>query len=112
MQALIGQVTDRRLITYGLSPQAEVRGIDLRQGPFGMEFDVGIARRGEDERRIVGVRMPMFGDHNVQNSLAAISVALEMGIDDETIRRALAESPAPPSPAGRQARYQAALGYL
>ncbi len=90
VQALIGQITDRRLITYGLTPQAEVRGIDLRQGPFGMEFDVGVARRGEDERRIVGIRLPMYGDHNVQNSLAAISVALEMGIDDETIRRALA----------------------
>ncbi len=91
VQAMIGQITDRRLITYGLSPQAEVRGLDLRHGPFGMEFDVGIARRGDTERRIVGLRLPMFGNHNVQNALAAVSVALEMGIDDETIRRALAE---------------------
>jgi len=91
VQAMIGQITDRRLITYGLSPQAEVRGVDLRHGPFGMEFDAAIARRNEAERRIVGLRLPMFGDHNVQNALAAVSVALEMGIDDETIRRALAE---------------------
>jgi len=91
VQAMIGQITDRRLITYGLSPQAEVRGVDLRHGPFGMEFDAAIARRNEAERRIVGLRLPMFGDHNVQNALAAVSVALEMGIDEETIRRALAE---------------------
>jgi len=91
VQALIGQITDRRLITYGLSPQAEVRAIELRHGPFGMEFDAVIARRNEPERRIVGLRLPMYGDHNVQNALAAVSVALEMGIEDETIRRALAE---------------------
>ncbi len=90
VQALIGRVSDRRLITYGFSPQAEVRAEDLTVGPGGMRFDVALGVRGEAERRLTGLSLPMFGQHNVQNALAAIAVANEMNIDAEIITRTLA----------------------
>ncbi len=85
VQAMIGSISDRRLITYGLNPQAEVRGENLRAGPDGVTFDVHFGGRGADDRLLRDVHLPMFGDHNVQNALAAIAVANEMSIDEATI---------------------------
>jgi UDP-N-acetylmuramate--alanine ligase len=91
VQAMIGRINDRRIVTYGFSPQADVRALDLAIDPAGASYDVVIsARTGAAERQITGLRLPMMGQHNVQNSLAAIAVAHEMGADDDTIRRALA----------------------
>jgi UDP-N-acetylmuramate--alanine ligase len=91
VQAMIGRINDRRIVTYGFSPQADVRALDLAIDPTGASYDVLIsARTGATERQITGLRLPMMGQHNVQNSLAAIAVAHEMGADDDTIRRALA----------------------
>jgi len=91
VQAMIGRINDRRIVTYGFSPQADVRALDLAIDPAGASYDVLIsARTGAAERQITGLRLPMMGQHNVQNSLAAIAVAHEMGADDDTIRRALA----------------------
>ncbi|TAN54861.1 MAG: UDP-N-acetylmuramate--L-alanine ligase [Rhodospirillales bacterium] len=90
VQAMIPRVSDRRIITYGFSPQADVRALNLRLGTSGARFDVLIAdRQSGTSRLIADVRLPMFGEHNVQNSLAAISIGCEMGFDDETIKRAL-----------------------
>ncbi len=89
VQAMLGQINDRRLITYGMSPQAEVRAENLRNRPGGVEFDVTIATRGESPRELKALLLPMFGAHNVQNALAAIAIANEMGIDDETIAKGL-----------------------
>jgi len=89
VQALIGQINDRRLITYGMSPQAEVRAENLRNRPGGVEFDVAIATRGEPPRTLNALLLPMYGAHNVQNALAAIAIANEMGINDETIAKGL-----------------------
>lgn len=88
VQSLIGQVSDRRLITYGFSPQAEVRAIDAGCNPDGCHFSV-VVSRGEEERIIENVRLPMYGEHNMLNSLAAIAVGLEMGIADDVIARGL-----------------------
>lgn len=85
VQAMIGSISDRRLITYGLNPQAEVRGENLRAGTDGVTFDVHFGGRGTDDRLLRDVHLPMFGDHNVQNALAAIAVANEMSIDEATI---------------------------
>jgi UDP-N-acetylmuramate--alanine ligase len=90
VQTLIGRITDRRLITYGFSPQAEIRADNLAAGPGGMCFDVTIGVRGEPVRQLTGLNLPMFGQHNVQNALAAIAVANEMDIDDRTIVQTLA----------------------
>lgn len=89
VQALIGQVSDRRLVTYGFSPQAEIRAIDAGCGPDGCQFSVVVSRGGE-ERVIENIRLPMYGDYNMLNSLAAIAVGIEMGIDDDAIVRGLA----------------------
>ncbi|GGD98320.1 UDP-N-acetylmuramate--L-alanine ligase [Tsuneonella deserti] len=86
VQALIGQVRDRKVVTYGFSPQADVGAENVRPDAGGNLFDVVIRRLGEEDRRIADVRLPMPGRHNVQNALAAIAVALEMSCADETIR--------------------------
>ncbi|MEQ8392901.1 MAG: UDP-N-acetylmuramate--L-alanine ligase [Thalassospira sp.] len=86
VQALIGKVTDRRIFTFGFSPQADVRAVNVRTNIGDSVFDVVIRERVDSEERVIkDVRLPMVGDHNVSNSLAAITVALELGIPDEKI---------------------------
>ncbi|HMB78372.1 MAG TPA: UDP-N-acetylmuramate--L-alanine ligase [Kiloniellaceae bacterium] len=90
VQSLIGRLQDRLVLTYGSSAQADVRFENLRVEQGQSVFDVTIAKRNEDEaRRIEGLRLPMLGQHNVMNALAAITVADEMGIETDAIRRAL-----------------------
>ena len=90
VQAMIGQLTDRRIVTYGLSPQAEVRGEHVCQGPGGSQFDVVLSARSGNQDKLEGVKLPMFGEHNVQNALAGIAVATEMGIPAATVVEGLA----------------------
>ncbi|UCH72874.1 MAG: UDP-N-acetylmuramate--L-alanine ligase [Rhodospirillales bacterium] len=90
VQALIGQISDRRLVTYGFSPQAEIRAIDAGCGPDGCRFSVAITR-GDEQRLIKNVRLPMYGEHNMLNSLAAMAVGLEMGLEEDVIVRGLSE---------------------
>ena len=90
VQAMIGKIADRRIVSYGISPQAEIRGENLRQGPGGAVFDVHLSRRAGSDELIEGVRLPMFGEHNVSNALAGIAVATEMGIPSETVIEGLA----------------------
>jgi UDP-N-acetylmuramate--alanine ligase len=86
VQALIGRVTDRRIFTFGFSPQADVRAVNVRTNIGETVFDVVIRERVDSAERVIkDVRLPMVGDHNVSNSLAAITVALELGIPDEKI---------------------------
>ncbi|MCH2550072.1 MAG: UDP-N-acetylmuramate--L-alanine ligase [Alphaproteobacteria bacterium] len=92
VQALVSNIADRRVITYGLSPEADVRGLNLKNQSDGVMFDVEISERGEHgTRSISSLSFPMYGAHNVQNALAAISVAIEMGIEEKIIRQGLAE---------------------
>jgi len=91
VQALVGRITDRRLVTYGFSPQADVRAVDLKMTPAGSRFDAILSDRvGDGSRRLADLRLPMPGRHNVQNSLAVVAVAREMGLADDVVRRALA----------------------
>jgi UDP-N-acetylmuramate--alanine ligase len=88
VQAMIPRLSDRRIVTYGFSPQADVRAVNLRLDPGGSTYDVVINDRfRETIREIKDVRLPMVGEHNVQNSLAAITVANEMHVGDEVIRK-------------------------
>jgi UDP-N-acetylmuramate--alanine ligase len=90
VQAMVGRIEDRRLVTYGFSPQADVRAINVRFSEGASHYDVVVTNRLKGtEHRIEGLRLPMPGEHNVQNSLAAIVVARELGVVDETIRKAL-----------------------
>lgn len=91
VQSLIGRLPDRRIVTYGFSPQADIR-VDRLSYEHGTAcFDVHIrSRRTGEERTIEDLRLPLPGDHNVSNALAAIGVARELQISDEAIREALA----------------------
>tara|TARA_R100001143_G_C3361309_1_gene136542 strand:+ start:1112 stop:2515 length:1404 start_codon:yes stop_codon:yes gene_type:complete len=91
VQALIGRIEDRRIITYGFSPQAEIRAAKAQPGPDGYDLTVEISPRTGNKRQIPDIRLPMHGDHNVKNALAAIAVAVEMGLSDDTIRKGLAD---------------------
>ena len=91
VQAMIGRIQDRRIVTYGFSPQADVRAVDLALTPDGARYTVRVSERVVGgAREIVGLTLPMHGQHNVQNSLAAVAVALEMAIPEAAIRKALA----------------------
>jgi UDP-N-acetylmuramate--alanine ligase len=90
VQAMIPRLADRRIITYGFSPQADVRAVDLELAPTGSTYSVVINDRYRETSRVIkGVHLPMVGRHNVQNSLAAIAVANEMGVEDEILRTGL-----------------------
>ena len=90
VQAMIPNL-DRRLITYGFSPQADVRADRLITDRMGATFEVIVQDRPSGRSRTLKpMRLPMLGQHNVQNALAAIAVGLEMDIDEATIRSALA----------------------
>ena len=90
VQALIGRVRDRRIVTYGVSPQADVRLMDLSQAPDGATFTVEIDGRGErPSARMADLHLPMVGQHNVLNALAAIAVSQEMGMTEAQVRKAL-----------------------
>ncbi len=79
--AMIERINDRRIVTYGLQDGADVRGENLRLESGTTLFDVVLSRRDAAPERISGIRLPMIGAHNVQNALAALAVAAEMGID-------------------------------
>jgi UDP-N-acetylmuramate--alanine ligase len=90
VQAMIGRIEDRRIVTYGYSPQADVRAVNVGFSEGCSYFDAVIVdRRRNTTERIEGIRLPMPGEHNVQNSLAAIAVARALGIDAELIKAGL-----------------------
>ena len=86
VQAIIPKVRDRRVITYGFSAQADVRGEGVTPIPGGNRFTAVLRQRDGSFRRIEGIELPMPGRHNVQNALAAVAVAVEMGVSDDLIR--------------------------
>lgn len=91
VQALASRVRDRRIVTYGFNPQADVRGVDLAPEPGGTRFALEVRKRGEtDTRRIEDLFLPMAGRHNVQNAVGGLAVALEIGASEEGLRRGLA----------------------
>jgi UDP-N-acetylmuramate--alanine ligase len=89
VQALISRVHDRRIISYGLSPQADLRAVNIRTSKDGQQYDVEIGERLSGEpRSIQNVWLPMHGEHNLRNSLAVIAVALELDVPDKVIASA------------------------
>jgi UDP-N-acetylmuramate--alanine ligase len=87
VQTIIPRLRDRRVVTYGFAALADIRGHNLRPFPGGCTFDVSIRDREGEIRMLSDVALPMPGRHNVQNALAAIGVAAELGIADATIAR-------------------------
>jgi len=89
VQAMTARVENRRLVTYGTNPHAEVRASNIEMGPDGACFDVSINPREGDLIFYEKLRLPMTGRHNVLNSLAAIAVARELGVTADAIRSGL-----------------------
>ncbi|MFD0980803.1 UDP-N-acetylmuramate--L-alanine ligase [Tropicimonas aquimaris] len=87
VQALVGKISDRKIITYGFNAQADVRAVNLTYKAGVAHFDVELKTDGTV---IEGCTLPMPGDHNVSNALSAIAVARHLGMKREEIREALA----------------------
>ncbi len=87
VQALVGRITDRRVTTFGFNAQADVRAVNLTYKAGVAHFDVQL--QAEDSV-IEGMTLPMPGNHNVSNALAAIAVARHLGMKKDEIRTALA----------------------
>jgi UDP-N-acetylmuramate--alanine ligase len=90
VQRMVGRIEDRRIITYGENPQADVRLIDLDHADGRSRFSVAFRNRdGEVVHEIRNLGLPMPGRHNALNATSAVAVARELGISDEQIRKAL-----------------------
>ncbi len=87
VQALVGRITDRRVVTYGFNAQADVRAENLTYENGIARFDVVLQGEGA---RIGGCTLPMPGAHNVSNALAAVAVARHLGVSHDDIRKSLA----------------------
>jgi UDP-N-acetylmuramate--alanine ligase len=88
VQALVGRLTDRRVMTFGFNAQADVRAMNLTYQGGVAHFDIALQTEGEVV--IEGCTLPMPGDHNVSNALAAVAVARHLGMKRDEIRSALA----------------------
>jgi UDP-N-acetylmuramate--alanine ligase len=91
VQGIIPRLRDRRVITYGFNPQADVRATAVRAASDGFRFDAVMTdRKTGTARSIDNLFLPMFGRHNVQNALAAIAVSEVVGIEGDVVRDAFA----------------------
>ena len=91
VQALVGKIEDRRIITYGENPLADARFFDLMPIGGGSKFKVAIRdRKSGVTHEIAEIALPMPGRHNASNATAAIAVAHALDISDNAIRRAIA----------------------
>ncbi|WP_425092501.1 UDP-N-acetylmuramate--L-alanine ligase [Tropicimonas sp. S265A] len=87
VQALVGRITDRRVVTFGFNAQADIRAVNLSYKAGVAHFDIELHA---DQTVIEGCTLPMPGDHNVSNALAAVAVARHLGMKGDEIREALA----------------------
>jgi len=91
VQALVGRIEDRRVITYGENPQADVRLVDLSHANGASKFSVVFRGRDDQAEHVIEhLTLPMPGRHNALNATAAIAVAHHLNVPDEAIRKALA----------------------
>ncbi|HZZ89687.1 MAG TPA: UDP-N-acetylmuramate--L-alanine ligase [Caulobacteraceae bacterium] len=91
VQEMAARVENRRLITYGVNPQSEVRAMNIGIGADGSTFDVLISSADGKATTVLGeITLPMAGQHNVQNALAAIAIGRELGAPEKAIRKGLA----------------------
>jgi UDP-N-acetylmuramate--alanine ligase len=91
VQTLVGKLEDRRILTYGENPQADVRLADLNHNNGASCFSVAFRnRQGATTHTIERLTLPMPGRHNALNATAAVAVARELGVKDDVIRKALA----------------------
>ena len=91
VQAMVSRIEDRKVITYGENPQADIRFGNVRMDGATSVFDIEIRRRRTGQViELKDLRLPMPGRHNVSNATAAVAVAQRLGIAPEDIARGLA----------------------
>lgn len=91
VQSLVREIEDRRIITYGFNPQADVRCFDVAMGARGSTFSVSIHDRATGAGKLIeNLALPVLGRHNVSNATAAVAVADRLGIGADAIRKGLA----------------------
>tara|TARA_B100000524_G_scaffold93862_1_gene44232 strand:+ start:679 stop:2082 length:1404 start_codon:yes stop_codon:yes gene_type:complete len=88
VQALVGKVTDRQIITYGFNAQADVRAVNVTFMDGVSYFDVLLQK---ENITLDSLSLPMPGDHNISNSLAAIAIARHLDIDEKSIKKSLSQ---------------------
>ncbi|KUP93769.1 UDP-N-acetylmuramate--L-alanine ligase [Tritonibacter horizontis] len=86
VQALVGRISDRRVVTYGFNAQADVRAVNLTYKAGVAHFDIHLQ---SEDKVIEGCSLPMPGDHNVSNALSAVAAARHLGMKMSEIRTAL-----------------------
>ncbi len=89
IQAILPRLANRRITTYGTSPQADLTASEIEHGDGGVRFQIRHKTLGE----LGEIYLPMPGIHNVRNALAAVAVAMDLGVEFERIRQILAEFP-------------------
>ena len=90
VQALAARIEDRRVITYGFSPQADVRIVNHAGDKAGARFDLRFQARGAEPSVWAGLALPMMGEHNVLNAAAALAVVQALGAGEDEARHGLA----------------------
>lgn len=98
---LVDEIDNRRLVTYGFSENAMIRAVNVRLTQDGSTFDVEVASEtptaifGQADsihvlpKRIKDIYLPMVGQHNVQNALSIVAIALELGLSEDVLKKAL-----------------------
>lgn len=91
VQALVPSVKDRKIITYGFNPQADVQVSNVKSNADGSVFDVTFAAKINNGEELVlrDVHLPMLGEHNVQNCLVALAIAHEMGVEAPILKKGI-----------------------
>ncbi|MEZ5923513.1 MAG: UDP-N-acetylmuramate--L-alanine ligase [Hyphomicrobiaceae bacterium] len=94
VRAMLGEIRDQcsaKLVTYGVSEDADLRLRNLRYEQGGLVFDIEVGRRiAGGGRAVLGMRMPVPGEHNALNAIAAFAAAVEAGVADDVAKRAIA----------------------
>lgn len=91
VQALAARIEDRRVITYGFNPQAQVRATNVRAAQDGSTFDLVFQPVGQERQIWNDLHLPMTGEHNVQNTAGAIAIVEALGGEEDQIREALSK---------------------
>ncbi|MEM7072233.1 MAG: UDP-N-acetylmuramate--L-alanine ligase [Pseudomonadota bacterium] len=95
IQSLMAKSRDRRVVSYGSNPHADIQVLKREDRSDGAFFKVALTVPGARKKGKISAQhhdffLPMHGNHNVLNALAAIAVANEMAIDPKIIAKALA----------------------
>ena len=89
IQKILSKLSNKKIITYGFSPNSDVRANNIRFIDGKMTFDVSIRKDDNKNSILECFEFPMIGNHNVQNALAAISLSLELKIPLDIIKESL-----------------------